>query len=152
MGTLTRTIALAVGMTVFAGSTALAASQAKTEWKETKKDHKTIAKFVKKYEKAIPKGKDGKYEADIKQWAKDELADLRAMGVKTKEDKAPAPVHPQEQGNQPEPEEKKEGFNDKLVDVLKDIRDKPKAEGRLNAMKQAEQMYAKWEERRKAKI
>lgn len=149
MRTLTRTLALALGLFVFAGSTALAASQEKTEYKETKKDHKTIAKFVKKYDKAIAKGKTDKYDADIKEWAKNELADLRGMGVKTKDDK-PEPTHPME-GPAPANDDK-EGMLDRLADVLKEVRDRKNPEKRLESMKEAERMYGNWEERRAKRL
>ncbi|MEZ4317078.1 MAG: hypothetical protein R3F61_06230 [Myxococcota bacterium] len=150
MRTLTRTLVLAAGL-AFTAAPALAASQAKTEYKEIKKDHKTISKLTKKYEKAIPKGKDGALTEDIREWAKNELADLRGMGVKTKEDK-PDPVHPREAGNAPEPKKSDTPWLDEIADILKDVRDTKEPNGRLAAMKKADSAYAKWESNKKAKL
>jgi hypothetical protein len=145
-----RTILLA---TTLALSTALVApataeaNQLKAEWKETKKDAKTIAKLTKKYGKKAPKGKHTKYEAEIQAWAKGELQDLRAMGVKTKDAK---PVHPREGGGKEDMGRTE--WQDKLVDTLKDVRDLRAPGKRLPAMQKATKMYEGWAERRKAKF
>ena len=147
MRTILLVASLALSAALVAPTSAEAASQAKMEYKETKKDAKTIAKLTKKYEKKAPKGKHTKYEADIQAWAKGELQDLRAMGVKTKDAK---PVHPQNGGG--EEDMGRSEWQDKLVAALKDVRDLRQPGKRLPAMKKTTRMYEGWAARRKAKL
>jgi len=147
MRTLTRSLVLGASLALFAGSVAVAASPAKTEWKEIKKDSKTIAKLTKKFEKAIPKGKTDKYVEDIRTFAKGELVEFRAKGVKTKD---PKPTHPSEGPSQAPPSNTP--YLDKIADNLKDMRDSKNPQKRLAAMKKVSGAYAKWEARLKSKL
>ena len=145
-----RTILLVASLalsTAFVAPSAEAASQAKMEYKETKKDAKTIAKLTKKYGKKYPKGKHTKYEADIKAWAKGELQDLRAMGVKTKDAQ---PVHPRDGGGKEDMGRSE--WQEKLVAALKDVRDLRAPQKRHAAMMKATNMYEGWAARRQAQL
>ena len=143
-----RRVMLVLALSFAAAAPVSAASVEKTEWKETKKDKKTIDKYVKKYEKGIAKDKASKYDADIKAWAQGELADLRGMGIKTR--KKAKPQHPAE-APAPEPPSENPWF-DELAQVLKDVRADGKPKMRLKAMKKASKMYGTWEQRRERKL